>query len=355
MHVDGVRMWRQRMERDPLLVAFAVSLLLHAGAYGLVELAKSQGWHTASLKERVQATLPEPAIVIDLDRKKEDRKTDPQEKQPPLTFVDVDPATATPDEPKDAKFYSAVSSKAANPDPQEDTAKPKIAGKQDQVVRTFDAARSKPEPPKVAPQEEAKSEPLPVAQPTPPPTPPPKPTPKPGAFAAAKPAPPAPQPEPAVQTTAEPLRPAPTPPRERIRTVAAAKAAAGLPVGEKMKQDGGVRRHGIAASLDVIGSPFGHYDALFIDAIRRNWYGIIDDQEGRGMLLNQGRVILTFRLHHDGDITDVKVLDANTGDIQALMCQKAIQVTSPFRAWPVELRRANAKDYREVRFTFYYN
>jgi len=38
-----------------------------------------------------------------------------------------------------------------------------------------------------------------------------------------------------------------------------------------------------------------------------------------------------------------------------LLCQQAIQDPSPFDKWPSDLRRLVGADYREVRFTFYYN
>ena len=58
-------------------------------------------------------------------------------------FVDVNPAQATPEAPKNAKFYAAKNSRAANPDPTADTDVPQINGKQADVLKTEDTKRAK--------------------------------------------------------------------------------------------------------------------------------------------------------------------------------------------------------------------
>lgn len=92
---------------------------------------------------------------------------------PQLTFVDVDPALTT-EPPKDAKFYSSVSTKAANPDTKVESNVPKIDGKQEQFAKVTEVAR--PLPPAVPPPTPQPKAPVPPdtktapeAKPQPPP------------------------------------------------------------------------------------------------------------------------------------------------------------------------------------------
>ena len=110
-----------------------------------------------SLKEQF-ARLNPAALLMKLDEPKplppELKKflaTAPPPEEPPmpaLTFVDVDPALAA-EPPKDAKFYSAVSTRAANPDTKVESNVPKIDGKQEQFAKLTEVA--KPLPPALPP------------------------------------------------------------------------------------------------------------------------------------------------------------------------------------------------------------
>jgi len=63
---------------------------------------------------------------------------------------------------------------------------------------------------------------------------------------------------------------------------------------------------------------------------------------------------LEFRQYSDGRVTDLKVIESNVGDALAFYCQKAVSDPSPYEKWPADMRRMNAKDYREIRFVFWY-
>jgi len=124
--------------------------------------------------------------------------------------------------------------------------------------------------------------------------------------------------------------------------------------GEKMKQDGsGTRRQSLEASVDVVASPFGEYDKLLIQAVRDRWYYLLDS--GNFSYERKGRVVIQFRLHYDGRVSDMEVLENTVNDLLCLLCQKAILDPAPYGRWPVELRRMVPSDYRLIRFTFYYN
>jgi outer membrane biosynthesis protein TonB len=168
---------------------------------------------------------------------------------------------------------------------------------------------------------------------------------------------------PAPETAAPALNPStakPAPPPEpgeadtkvsRPRTIKEAlarRAESGL-VGDKMKQDGGVKNLGVSA-LDVRGMSFGAYDAAIIQAIQQRWYSLLESRP-----TPRGKVVVEFRMHFDGRVTDVKVNDADVGELYSLFCQKAVQDPAPYPRWPSDMRRQLQADYRDVRFSFYYN
>src|SRR5205814_7646939 len=72
----------------------------------------------------------------------------------PLTFVEVDPSTATTEPPKDAKYYGAHSSRAANEEPVIESTVPKADGKQSQVTRLENVPKPSPQPLQPAPPSE---------------------------------------------------------------------------------------------------------------------------------------------------------------------------------------------------------
>jgi hypothetical protein len=43
------------------------------------------------------------------------------------------------------------------------------------------------------------------------------------------------------------------------------------------------------------------------------------------------------------------------GDVLALICQRAVLDPAPFPKWPTPMRHAIREDFRDVRFTFYYD
>lgn len=391
-----------------VLIAVAWEFRAHLPHWPMVEWLKSAALkiNPASVLMKLDEPKPLPPELKQL------LATQPPPEEPPmpqLTFVDVNPAQAS-EPPKDAKHYSAVSTRAANPDTKIESNVPKIDGKQEQFAKLTEVTKPAPPaeppptpkpkaptpPPEVKPVPEAKpapAPPVPKAAPAPepkpaPPVEPPKklepkplqpappPTPKPAGETQPQPKAPAavPTPAPAPMQVAKAMTPAPTPPAlalnpstakptapaepgeaetkvSRPRTIKEAlarKAESGL-VGEKMKQDGGVKRVG-ASALDVRGMSFGAYDAAIIQAIQQRWYSLLESRP-----TPRGKVVVEFRMHHDGRVTDLKVKDADVGELYSLFCQKAIQDPAPYPRWPSDMRRQFQSDHRDVTFTFYYN
>ena len=375
-----------RAARDPLAVAFAISLLGHAVIYGAYKVLPDSFLKSAGPLSRLLERLLVPPST---ERKRADQLKQwlnqklfeemlRRQAPLPMTFLEVDPALAS-EPPKESRYYSTHSTTAANPDPQKEAQDPKIHGKETRTPRLFD--NPKPQP-KTTPQ------PLQPAvfpkEPEPPPQPktpsePARPLEKiadrtheramdapdlkpPGGqtvgdVALAKPK------EADLSNkvagagsplTANPLitDPSPPSPRERPRTLAQAYQQNPMLAGQTMQQEGGVRRRG-HVSIDVQGSPFGAYDAAFIAAVQERWYQLLE--KNSYMLDRRGKVVLDFHLRFDGRINEMKVNENSVGDLLGLLCQRAVLDPAPYARWPGDMRRMVGLEYRDVRFTFYYD
>jgi len=334
--------WQQppHTTRDRLARALLASVLIHLLLLGVWRLGDRQGWWTAdSLPAWLRPVLVKPIAA---------HPTPPaalSEPRPetPLMFVDVDPALASPEPPKEAKYYSSQSTRAANPDPIEiESGVPKIDGTQTRIPKTFDTLRPsppqaviKPQPEKPEPAKEEQRPAEPGSQRTE------------GNTMIAK-----AQPKPAARSDLRVGEGQESEKHERPRTILAAKIQKGIIAGEKMRQEGGTQRRG-AVALDVRGTPFGAYDAAIVAAIQKRWYDLLDERNTG--VERAGKVIVEFRLNHTGRVSDVHVNESSVGDYLALLCQKAVEDPAPYPEWPSDMRRLNRADFREVRFTFYYN
>ena len=318
-----------RFDYSRLVWALVLSLALHGGGWGAYQLGKKfHVWENL----RVPAWLQQ--LALRFSKPKTATKPQPvPEREPPLMFVNVTPQQATTVPPKDAKYYSSHNSVAANPDTERDTDTPKISGKQEQVPKTEDVDREK--------------------------------------ISKLQPARPAPEPQPEVRAVSKPkeapgdltmAKPELNPrkdtgnaekPRPRTLAEAAARKQLDRIPGQKMKQDGGVKRHLDISSLDAKGSAFGAYDALFIEAVSQRWYDLLGNRDYASEA--RGYVTLQFKLHYDGRITEVKVLEHTVTETLSLMCQKAVLDPSPFEKWPKEMRLMVGEDFRKIQFRFYYN
>jgi hypothetical protein len=306
-----------------LVTAFALSLILHVLIFGGWQWAKAHGlfstqatwliWHKK--KPVPLAPTPPPQVAV--------------QEEIPLTFVEVDPAAALEQAPPDTKFYGAHNAVAANEEPNLDTEQPKADGKQTEIPKTADVQKPLPfplqpsEPPPAPEAKPAESKPAEIAQANP------------SALTAAK---------------AEPvLSPPAEKPRPRPRTLQEARNQLNL-AGEKVKQDGGTRRRA-TLSFNVKATEFGAYDHAFIAAVQERWYNLLDSAS---FVQHAGKVVLEFRLTYDGRITDMRVAENEVGEILSLLCQRAVMDPAPYAAWPSDMRRKMG-NYRDVRFTFYYN
>lgn len=332
MSVAGSQNLAPRPSTRPLAWALLISASIH-----FVALVVIPALYVVMV---AMGILARPHLLTPLQQAQKARQQ--QQAEPlPLEFVEVDPSQAVKEAPKNAKYYSSRNAVAANPNPKLDTQTPKIDGKQTHVVKTettekpksFPLQPSQPKPP--AP--EGKPEPKPR-------TPPPKI----GDLAMVKP-PQKPSEAPADAQTGEQPQPKP---HVRPRTLAEVDQQNQTITGQKMHQEGGVKRSRLTASFDTRATTFGAYDAAFIQAVQQHWYDLIDANSASEM--RTGRVVLEFNLNYDGRITDMKVIDSDVNDLMIYMCQRAVLDPAPFEKWPSDMRRTIGSDVREVRFSFYY-
>lgn len=348
------REWQLDTPNRRLAAALAASLVLHLILYGTWRLTPIV---VSSFRSVVHKIAPQLSQATTPPRQAAQQQRPKPPAEIPMVFVEVDPALATVEPPKETPNYSTLNSIAANQETRKAIV-PKIDGTQKKVLRTQTNPRPSPQPlqptpPKpetpAPPKEEVhvESKPPPTPQP-----PEPKPIEEPAEI---KPKPPEVG-DLAMARTERPTVAPPTQgsgeekPRQRPRTLREVVQQNPSLAGQKSLQEGGVPRRGHIA-LDAKRSDFGDYDYAFIRAVEQRWYQLLDNY----MLDRQGSVVLTFRLHFDGRITDMEVDSNNVGDILGLLCQKAIIDPSPFPKWPIEMRRKVPGDYREVKFTFYYD
>jgi hypothetical protein len=321
-----------------LLRALIISLLIHFTVFGVWKWGQTEGWwRNFNLPAWMRLT---PKLLKPMTAKKIALVPKLQLQPSQLIFVDVDPALAEAAPPKAPKFYSANNSVAANPNPK-NAPVPEIRGRQDKVIKTTANAPLKPKPLQPSPpnQETASA---PEAKPLP------KKAEAPGDLAMAKPREKAQEKNGQAETeTGAEAQPQPV--HQRPRTIAEAMAQHGM-LGEKSRQEGGVKRLKMDSSLDAMKTSYGDYDREFIDAVRARWYQLLADRSSEG----PGKVVVSFRMHPDGRITNLKMAQNEMSDLLGLICQQAIYDPAPYRPWPLEMRRDIPEGYRDVTFTFFY-
>ncbi|HEY1170027.1 MAG TPA: hypothetical protein VGH19_01540 [Verrucomicrobiae bacterium] len=347
------------IEQHPLLFALVISLAVHAVLFALG--ATVLGVALLRDPELLKQIAQSPERVIELTAKSLDvdrailTPPPPPAKEMPMLFIEVDPNQKPVDEPENVKFYAAQNSLAANPDTKLDTDQPKIDGRQTKMIRAFEAPKAQPKPlqPQSTPQAKVEADPFknntPIADKT------------------VKSQQMAKQesgegkqergdleqlhPSQSQKTTSQQTAEAPSQQRPKTLNEAKLKSNDYRPPGEKMQQEGGVKRFAVNSSLQAKATPLGRYDAIVIDAIRNAWYAAIDNNP---TIARKGHVVVRFRMHSNGRVSNLEIADTKVDAIMTAYCQIAIEKPSPFPAWPDEVKRELASTYRDVVFTFNY-
>jgi len=323
-----------------LLRALIVSILLHMFIFSTWRIGQTRGWwRDMALPHWMQslskAIMPAPLRKLAVS----------PSSQSQLTFVEVDPALATTEPPKKPMFQGAKNTVAANPKIKELSVMPNIEGRQEKFLKTTENAK-------------------PITQPTPQPSPPqaafqPQTAPRqntskqayvPGDLTMARPSD-KPEEGKSDADASDQAQPQPQPQQayQKPRTIAEAQARRGI-YGQQSRLVGGVRNVSPNVSLDVQGTLLGDYIAHMVDAIRSNWYRSLENMSAD----TSGKVVLRFRLHPNGSVTDMTRVQNEVTDLLATKCEQAISDSSPFEKWPRQMRLELPKDDYEITFTFYY-
>ena len=263
-----------------------------------------------------------------------------QQKKQSVIFLEVPANMATEDAPNNSKRYSNNNSKAANKQSDKETNKPKINGKQELVDRIIDSTANNKQAtpqPKLDAQTQLKEETKDKTET------------KANINKAKSLNPIQIKPKPKAQTKSKfKPKPKPKPKPKRPSSMAEARRMAMIS-GEKMKQNGGLRNKATIEGLDAKASPFGNYDARLIASIQDRWHNIIPS------VREVGRVVVTFNLWENGEVTDIEVERSTVSSILSLKCERAVREPAPYDPWPDKMREVIGNDRRLVRFTFYYN
>ena len=235
-------------------------------------------------------------------------KIDEARLPPKLRFIETNPL-ANQAVPKTTPFTSSRNQTAAQPVPEKmptNSPLPKSEGTSEQLR----IAKGKP-------RSIDQSEAQPISQPSismaaPVKAPPP---PGPGKSAAQ----PSPTPAP-VPVAANPDRP-----------------RASLPSGTYgllLRRPVGVNRAGTIA-VDARFSNYGDYTQRMMEAIQSSWWSIIE--RSRFESVTRGNVIVRFRLHRDGTVTDAKVLSTEVTRVMTLACKDAVMAPAPYDIWRADM------------------
>lgn len=321
-----------------LLRALAVSLVLHLVLYSTWWVGQKQGWLRDLAMPRWMQVITQ--ILAPVAPKKLLNAPLPRTQ---LAFVEIDPSLATPEPPSAPKYIGAKNTLAANKEIKVPSENPNIEGRKQDFLKTTQFA--KPTEPKPAPQ------PTPPQEQPKPKTEGPKKTEQPGDLAMLRPSDKANDGK--TDKDSDQSEAQPEPVHQRPRTLAEARAKSGTH-GEPTQQLGGVGRIQANASLDVKGSLVGDYLQEMVAAVDSRWNDLLKDRT----VSDYGKVVLKFRLHPDGRVTDFKLMKNEVSAFAEALCERAIQDPAPYRKWPPDMLRELGDsvqgDGYEIIFTFYY-
>lgn len=336
MSGSEIKRW---VTREPLVFALVASVLLHVILFFFVQLAITLGWIAANV---MPALLVPPASLATTPAQQKLPEINAAKLTLPQLLLEVDPATATKEASKDAKFLAPMTTAASSPDISVDAPKPKIDGKQEKYLKPTPTSRDKTGPtavPMPAPQPETQRTEAPAK---------PQQASKPGDMAKAKPADAPTIGDDLSKRAGEPKPESHT----RPRTLAEAARMNPALAGQQSKQDGGAKRRG-RIGFDAKQSELGEYFREFVRIVQNNWYSFIE-QRGNLAATQTGEVVVTFRLYEDGTIRATKIESTTVDLIMSHICQRAIDDIRQYTPWPSDMKRLFGSTSHEFRFTFYY-
>jgi hypothetical protein len=64
--------------------------------------------------------------------------------------------------------------------------------------------------------------------------------------------------------------------------------------------------------------------------------------------------VLEFKLHRDGRVTDLKVVDSTVNEALCLICEKSVLDPCPFASWSKEMRQNIGAEHCTLTLAFKY-
>ncbi|HSY43044.1 MAG TPA: hypothetical protein VK811_03985 [Candidatus Acidoferrum sp.] len=106
----------------------------------------------------------------------------------------------------------------------------------------------------------------------------------------------------------------------------------------------------IDPSVSVTG--FSNYDEIVLSRISNTWYKMLKDENG--VLDQDGKEVIKFKLHSDGTISNIKTIRDDYGWPLHYFCIRAIKKNTPFPKWTSAMIK-KLGTYLDVQLTFDYH
>jgi outer membrane biosynthesis protein TonB len=146
-------------------------------------------------------------------------------------------------------------------------------------------------------------------------------------------------------TPSDASAPPPDPDRPRLRAGPAGTT------GYLLRNNVGVNRVGRVA-VDARFSNYGDYAQRMMEAIQSTWWDILF--RARLERFQPGDVIVRFKLHRDGSVSDLVVVESGVSTMRTFACKDAISACAPFDAWrPDMVAQFGEVDVVTIRFIYH--
>ncbi len=90
-----------------------------------------------------------------------------------------------------------------------------------------------------------------------------------------------------------------------------------------------------AIALDAKFSTYGDYAQRMLEAIQASWWRLLDRMSVPEFAA--GTVVVRFRIHPDGTVTDATIVSSTVPALAALACKDAVTLPAPFDPWRPEM------------------
>lgn len=94
------------------------------------------------------------------------------------------------------------------------------------------------------------------------------------------------------------------------------------------------------------------YDRELKAAVKSRWHDLLETVTEDGY--QSGDVVVTFKLHANGSVTEVKIQENSSNEHLGKLCQQAVLDRAPYKSWPPEMQSEVGDDSRVIKFTFFY-